>query len=198
MCIRDRYQRRVRDPNPKSTNEQHQHIYIIEDSARPEGLKQLNKAFKLPNSKQKMTKWLVAVDGSEAGERAFQAIVNLGKAGDEVLILTVTDLVYYMLIDPTASASGTFDDLRKKMNDRAEGLLSKYEATIKEKLPEAKYQTLLLQGNPREVIIQTVADHKVDILVIGQVGLSVGKSVSVGSTSDFCIRNAHCNVLLVK
>jgi len=55
-----------------------------------------------------MTKWLVAVDGSEAGERAFQAIVNLAKAGDEVLILTVTDLVYYMLIDPTASASVVF------------------------------------------------------------------------------------------
>jgi len=144
-----------------------------------------------------MTKWAVALDGSKSSERAFYTMVRTAKEGDEFLLVTVVDVVHYLLVTPT-SPTDSISDLKIRMKERGESLLRDYSAKLKE-LSQNTSTTLLLEGPPREQLVQAVRDHSVNVLVIGLVGLSGAKSsAKLGSTSEYCIRNADCDVYLVK
>jgi len=142
-------------------------------------------------------KYLVAVDGSHAADAAFNKAVNLAKAEDEVIVLCVTDLTHYILSQPLSVQSDAgFDNMRDRMAIQGNGVIAKYKGLAPENT-SVSYSFRLENGNPREVILQIVFDQHVDILVIGQVGLT-SRSTSLGSTSEYCIRNCPCDVLICK
>jgi len=138
-------------------------------------------------------KLLVALDGSEAADRAFQRALQLMKPGDHLVLLTITDLVHFFI---TSGSVGSVEQLKKGMKERAGALLKQY--AEKATSQSVEYSTVEAEGNVREVICDQIVSLGVNIILIGQVGLSVSKSISIGSTSDYVIRNATCDVLLVK
>jgi len=143
-------------------------------------------------------KYLVAVDGSAAADAAFKKAVSLSKADDEVITLCVTDLTHYILSQPLSVQSDIgFDNMRDHMTTQGNEVITKYKGLAPENT-SVFYTFRIENGNPREVILQIVLEQKVDILIVGQVGLTSTRSTSLGSTSEYCIRNCPCDVLICK
>jgi len=143
-------------------------------------------------------KFLVAVDGSPAADSAFNKAVSLAKAEDEVITLCVTDLTHYILSQPLSIQSDAgFDNMRDHMTAQGNAVITKYRSLVPEN-NSVVFTFRIENGNPREVILQIVYDLHVDILIVGQVGLTSTKSTSLGSTSEYCIRNCPCDVLICK
>ncbi|KAH9737772.1 Usp domain-containing protein [Citrus sinensis] len=59
-------------------------------------------------------------------------------------------------------------------------------------------QTLILDGDARDVICQAVEQMHIDLLVVGSRGLGKVKRAFLGSVSDYCAHHAVCPILIVK
>ena len=59
-------------------------------------------------------------------------------------------------------------------------------------------ETVLEEGDPPKVILDTAKKFKADIIVIGSRGLSQVKEFLLGSVSDSVIKRADIPVLVVK
>ncbi|XP_009116523.1 universal stress protein YxiE isoform X3 [Brassica rapa] len=61
-----------------------------------------------------------------------------------------------------------------------------------------KTETMILEGDPKEMICQAVEQNHVDLLVVGSRGLGMIKRAFLGSVSDYCVQHAQCPVLIVR
>jgi nucleotide-binding universal stress UspA family protein len=61
-----------------------------------------------------------------------------------------------------------------------------------------KLKTLVLQGRPFEAIVQAAKDEKVDLIVMGTLGMTELTSLLMGSTTERVIAQAPCSVMVVK
>jgi nucleotide-binding universal stress UspA family protein len=59
-------------------------------------------------------------------------------------------------------------------------------------------KTLVLQGRPFEAIIQAAREEKVNLLIMGKLGMTDLKSLLMGSTTERVIAQAPCSVMVVK
>jgi nucleotide-binding universal stress UspA family protein len=60
------------------------------------------------------------------------------------------------------------------------------------------WQRRVEQGYPAEVIVSLASDEAVDLIVIGNRGMSGVGRFLVGSVSDRVVHHAPCSVLVVK
>jgi nucleotide-binding universal stress UspA family protein len=137
-------------------------------------------------------KILVAHDGSEPADRAFEKALALA-------ILTGVPLHVIFVVEPPIfaatihgvvhfkeTAEASFKDLHKKLQDRAERMTVRAHIEF---------------GRKVETIINYTRDHDFDLLVIGAMGRSnVFKRLmgNWGSTAHNLARLAPCTVLMVK
>ncbi|KAK7259329.1 hypothetical protein RIF29_24933 [Crotalaria pallida] len=77
-----------------------------------------------------------------------------------------------------------------KIVDRAKELCTK--KSVKNPIVE------VVHGDPRNVLCDAVEKHHASILVVGSHGYGTLKRAVLGSVSDYCAHNAHCNVMVVK
>jgi len=144
-------------------------------------------------------RFLVAVDGSPASDNAFNKAISLAKVGDEVITLCVVDFTQYILAQPlSVETEQGFGFMKEKMLAERGDIIEKYKKLVPDDNPQIKYTFMLENGNPREVILQVTIEKQVDTLVVGQLGLSSSKSAILGSTSEYCLRNCPCDVLICK
>jgi hypothetical protein len=57
---------------------------------------------------------------------------------------------------------------------------------------------LVTSDHAGETLCEAAKLKKIDVLVMGRRGLSSVKRVFLGSTSQFCMEHAHCQVMVVK
>ena len=132
--------------------------------------------------KTKLSKILVAVDGSESAEKAIEYAVQLAKKHKaEVTLLNVGE-------------SKLFDFEPNVVREVGEHVLSDAAAKVK----GLKLKTLLEFGNPAETIIEVAEKGNYDLIVVGSRGLSNVKRFFLGSVSDDVSHHAKCSVLIVR
>ncbi|CAJ2629139.1 unnamed protein product [Trifolium pratense] len=56
----------------------------------------------------------------------------------------------------------------------------------------------VVEGDPRNVLCDTVDKYHASILVVGSHGYGAIKRAVLGSVSDYCAHHAHCSVMIVK
>lgn len=139
-------------------------------------------------------KYLVAVDGSEHADAAFQyTLTLLDKENDELLLVSVI-------------APSRFGELLAAHKEGA-SVLSESEARIWSVV--ARYQSLALaanvkvngevvKGDVRTVLCQRAVEASVDVVVVGARGLSTIKRLVLGSVSSYVLSHCHASVLVVK
>lgn len=86
---------------------------------------------------------------------------------------------------------------------RDEGELPTAEAIVRRLKKEAAYKeiplkTLVLQGRPYEAIVQAAKDQRVELIVMGALGMTELKSLIMGSVTERVIAQAPCAVMVVK
>ncbi|WP_314059764.1 universal stress protein [uncultured Vagococcus sp.] len=136
---------------------------------------------------------LVANDGSENSLLAFKEAVEIAKRNQANLyILRVVDT----RIDPFAPyviegvIEEQLEEAKRDMNELAD--LAK-EYGVGEVYP------LVKQGQPRDIITNKVPEREnIDLLVVGATGKTGLDKLWIGSTTNYVVNHATCNVLVIR
>ncbi|CAE5966925.1 unnamed protein product [Arabidopsis arenosa] len=94
------------------------------------------------------------------------------------------------------ASSTMIESVRKAQQETSAALLSRALQMCRAK--QIRTETLVLEGEAKEMICEAVEQMHVDLLVVGSRGLGKIKRAFLGSVSDYCAHHAHCPILIVK
>lgn len=141
----------------------------------------------MPNTYQNI---LVAIDGSEQSEKAFQEALAVAKKNHADLYITS-----FIDEDDFISSVRSFDKLLQTEEN-------KVNAEVQEKVQVANeidnMHAITKIGNPKKLIVDSAKNHKIDLIIIGATGKGAIKRALVGSTTAYVVNHAPCNVLVVR
>ncbi|MDN6640377.1 MAG: universal stress protein [Tetragenococcus sp.] len=142
---------------------------------------------------QQYQKIMVAVDGSDEAELAFQKAVNIAKRNNASLLLVhVVDTRAFQDVN-------SFDaTLAEQATDLAKQSLADYSEYAQKNGVET-VETTIEHGSPKLIIAkQMPQDQEVDLIILGATGLNAVERLFIGSVSEYVTRNALCDVLIVR
>ena len=145
-------------------------------------------------------KILLAVDGSAASNEAIAEIIRRPwPEQTEVRVITIFETPVVISIEPWAASPMYFDDLEKAVSSAAnvvvEDSLTKLKAALSGKL---KITGEVLQGSPKEVIVERAEEWGADLIVMGSRGLGAWNRLLLGSVSNAVAHHAKCSVEIVR
>lgn len=134
---------------------------------------------------------IVAVDGSEQSYNAVTEAVGVAKRNDTKLtILTVKDINRYY----GWASVGTVIET-PELDHRAQEILNKAKDIVKNVVA---CETEELSGDPKHRIVHFAKDNGVDLIIIGSTGVGFIDKLMLGSTTQYVVSHAPCNVMVVK
>ena len=136
---------------------------------------------------------LIAIDGSYESELAFEKGVNIALRNNAELLLT-------HVIDTRALQSvATFDTyIYKNLEQEAKDVLNDYEQQAREK-GLTKVKQVIEFGNPKTLLARDIPDkEKVDLIMVGATGLNTFERLLIGSSSEYIMRHAKVDLLVVR
>ncbi|MGT2908097.1 universal stress protein [Streptococcus dentiloxodontae] len=136
---------------------------------------------------------MVAIDGSYESELAFFKGVNVAKRNDAELLLV-------HVIDTRALQSvATFDTyIYEKLEEEAKQVLADYEKQARE-AGLTKVRQIIEFGNPKRLLAHDIPNKEgVDLIMVGATGLNTFERLLIGSSSEYILRHAHVDLLIVR
>ena len=136
---------------------------------------------------------MVAVDGSKEADLAF--IKGVQSALRNQAKLTIAHV-----IDTRALQSiSTFDaEVYEELQVDAESLMKEYEKRAKD-AGVADVHIVIEMGNPKTLLARTIPDaEEVDLILVGATGLNAFERLLVGSSSEYILRHAKVDLLVVR
>lgn len=136
---------------------------------------------------------MVAVDGSHEAELAFEKGVNVALRNNSRLTIA-------HVIDTRALQSvSTFDaEVYEELQEDAKKLMDQYAEKAKE-AGVANVVTIVEMGNPKTLLaIDIPEEQKVDLIMVGATGLNAFERLLVGSSSEYILRHAKVDLLVVR
>ena len=130
---------------------------------------------------------MVAVDGSHEAELAFEKGVNVALRNNSRLTIA-------HVIDTRALQSvSTFES-----QEDAKKLMDQYAEKAKE-AGVANVVTIVEMGNPKTLLATDIPEEqKVDLIMVGATGLNAFERLLVGSSSEYILRHAKVDLLVVR
>lgn len=136
-------------------------------------------------------KILVANDGSAGAAKALSAAIALARQTKaELHMICVEELPRF----PT-SVEEVIEE-KQEANHRFAEVIAKAQAEAKSH--HFKLTTLVLAGHAVPRIIETIEQHRFDLLVVGFMGHTALYNRLIGGTTDRLVEMAPCSVLVVK
>lgn len=138
-------------------------------------------------------KILIAIDGSYESELAFEKGVNIALRNNAELLLT-------HVIDTRALQSVvTFDTyVYEKLEQEAKEVLDDYEKQARDK-GLTKIKQVIEFGNPKTLLARDIPDkEKADLIMVGATGLNTFERLLIGSSSEYIMRHAKVDLLVVR
>ncbi|CAN8259677.1 unnamed protein product [Cochlearia groenlandica] len=154
---------------------------------------------------------MVAIDESDSSFYALQWVIdhfsNLLKSteteGGMLTVVHVQTPFQHFAAFPagpggaTVYASSTMiESVRKAQQETSAALFARVLRMCRAK--QIRTETLVLEGDAKDMICQAVEQMHVDLLVVGSRGLGKIKRAFLGSVSDYCAHHAKCPILIVK
>ena len=136
---------------------------------------------------------MVAVDGSHEAELAFEKGVNVALRNNSRLTIA-------HVIDTRALQSvSTFDaEVYEELQEDAKKLMDQYAEKAKE-AGVANVVTIVEMGNPKTLLATDIPEEqKVDLIMVGATGLNAFERLLVGSSSEYILRHAKGDLLVVR
>ncbi|EUJ47805.1 universal stress protein [Paenilisteria rocourtiae] len=138
---------------------------------------------------------LVAIDGSDQSNDAFQEAIRIAK-------LENASLVFFTVIQeimPNNDELYLSLNVRPEMDDvyraLAEKRLESMTATIDS---DVAFKNETVHGDPKRSIIEFAKENDIDLIVIGATGRGAIERTLIGSTTAYVVNHAPCNVMVVK
>ena len=141
---------------------------------------------------------LAPVDGSKNAEKALQEAVLIAKRnGARLEILNVIDIRNFT--NAFGSMMDMNGDLVYSTFNSVEEYLKKLKKEIAEKADFKNVRIHARFGSPRVVIANDfLKDYPIDLIVMGKTGSNPVERFLMGSVSDYVVRNAQCDVIIVR
>ncbi|HEY0762833.1 MAG TPA: universal stress protein [Pyrinomonadaceae bacterium] len=143
---------------------------------------------------------LLAVDGSAYSDAAIEEIVKRPwPPGSEVKVITAAEMPIMVGIEPWAASPEYFEQLEKGIRLAGQDVINRAMAklnTIEDKT--LKISTEIIEGPPRQVIVDEAENWHADLIVIGSRGLGAWNRLLLGSVSSGVVHHAGCSVEIVR
>lgn len=145
------------------------------------------------HKKSLFSRILVAVDSSNYAMKAFEYAIQLAQP------VNAKVFVVHVVQNPamTADTLVSVAALKTSFKKQGSNLLTSLSNTAERKFG-MKVETILEQGDPPKVILNTAKKFNANIIVIGSRGLNQIKELLLGSVSHSVIKHADIPVLVVK
>ncbi len=139
------------------------------------------------------SKILVPVDGSNEARLAFEKAIEVAKRNRaQVLIAHIIDT--RVLQTPTGF-EGNFNE---EIQRQTENLFQEYRQYAQEH-DFNDIDFVLEYGSPKVYISKNIPkDYQIDLIMMSATGLNAVERLFIGSVSEYVIRNASCDVLVVR
>lgn len=136
---------------------------------------------------------VVAVDGSEASEKAFKKALDIVKRNDARMIIA------HVVDSRTFATAEAYDrTLAERAEDYAKELLNSYVENAKS-VGITDMVRCVEYGSPKVKIAKDVAEtFGADLIICGATGMSAVERFLIGSVSENITRYANCDVLVVR
>jgi nucleotide-binding universal stress UspA family protein len=132
---------------------------------------------------------VVGFDGSPAAERALERSAALVGAGGRVVIVTAS---------VSMPPAGVIDEpiLDSPTPEEGEALLESAASTLR--LRGIEPVLVAADTGPAEALVQAARTEEAELLVVGSTGSGYVTRAIVGSTAENVVRQAPCDVLVVR
>lgn len=140
---------------------------------------------------------LVSTDGSEYSRAAIEECCRIVAAPGEteIRIVSVFEIIEPLDISISPEFSEELESAaRKKAQEAADHAVSR----IRESFHSIALDTQISNGAPDLVLIETAAEWKADLIVIGSHGQGFWRRMLLGSITDALVHHAPCSVLVVR
>ncbi|GAB4074983.1 universal stress protein [Barrientosiimonas marina] len=136
---------------------------------------------------------VVAVDGSEASEKAFNKAVAIVKRNDARMVLA------HVVDSKTFATAEAYDrTLAERSEEYAKDLVDGYAQTAK-KAGLTDIERSIEFGSPKVKIAKDIAEtFQADLIICGATGMGAVERFLIGSVSENITRYATCDVLVVR
>ena len=145
-------------------------------------------------------KILLAVDGSVCSDAAVEALARRPWPREsEVKVITATEIPVPVGMEPWAVSADYFEELDKTIHKAAQTVIDN--ALVKLKTVEDKTLKItneIIQGSPRQVIVDEAEKWGADLIFIGSRGLGAWSRLLLGSVSSAVVHHAKCSVEIVR
>ncbi|XP_031253290.1 universal stress protein A-like protein [Pistacia vera] len=147
---------------------------------------------------------LVAIDEGEESLYALtwclKNVITKNSKDTLILLYAKPPRAVYTALDGTGYlfSSDIMATINKYSNDVANRVIEKARKICREQNSDVKVEARVENGDPRDVICETVEKLGVDVLVMGSHGYGWIKRVFLGSVSNHCAQHVKCPVLIVK
>lgn len=138
-------------------------------------------------------KILVAIDGSYESELAFEKGVNVALRNGAELLLT------HVIDTRVLQSVATFDTyVYEKLEQEAKEVLDDYEKQARDK-GLTKVKQVIEFGNPKTLLARDIPDKEgADLIMVGATGLNTFERLLIGSSSEYIMRHAKVDLLVVR
>jgi len=145
-------------------------------------------------------KILLAVDGSAFSDAAVAEILKRPwPPQSELKVITAAETPIMVGMEPWAAAPVYFEQLDKSIREAAKAIVERALLNLK-KLEDKtmKVSSEIIQGPPRQVIVEEAERWGADLIVMGSRGLGAWNRLLLGSVSSAVLHHAKCSVEIVR
>ncbi len=136
---------------------------------------------------------LIPTDGSDYSLRAAEYGISIAKMlGAQIMIVYIIDEVVLEQISRVSER----ENVEKELKNDGQRYIN-YVLSLAEK-EGVKAASLIAKGRPFEQIVRIAKGLKMDLIVIGTIGLRGSDRILIGSVAERVIEYASCPVLVVK
>ena len=139
------------------------------------------------------SKILVPVDGSNEARLAFEKAIEVAKRNHAQVI--ITHIIDTRVLQTPTGFEGSFNE---EIQRQTENLFQEYRQYAQEH-DFNDIDFVLEYGSPKVYISKNIPkDYQIDLIMMGATGLNAVERLFIGSVSEYVIRNASCDVLVVR
>jgi nucleotide-binding universal stress UspA family protein len=152
----------------------------------------------VPDEEKKM-KILLPTDGSAGSEAALNEVCSRPwPAGTEVEILSAVHTRMPAVPDPFLVGAACHEQTMEQERSGAESLVAKAAQLMREKAPQLRVTTKILEEAPKKAILEEAQRGGTDLIVLGSQGHGPVWRFMLGSVALAVAQAAHCSVEIVR
>jgi nucleotide-binding universal stress UspA family protein len=144
-------------------------------------------------------KVILAIDGSR---HSHAALVEFARQpwpnGTEVQILTVIHPSFPLVMDPLFIGVSAHVQQAKEQRNHAPTLVESASRLIRAAAPGIVVTTKIVEGVPKDVIVQEASEWNADLIVLGSHGYGRVRRMVLGSVAGAVVAKAPCSVQVVR